>query len=266
MADVKWIKIVTDIFDNRKIRQIETLPDGDAIIVIWVKLLCLAGSINDEGKIYITEEIPYNDQTLAAQFSRPISTVRLAIDTFEKFGMINVIDNMLHISNWERYQNIEGMERIREQNRIRKQNQRKRESTKLLEVNDMSRDVSRDVAQQIRIDKSREDKIIRESKERKDTKVSSKTTQVKNVIPPTKEMVEQYISDKGYSIEADRFIDYYEANGWKVGKNKMKDWQATLRGWASRDKESKNAKDISTSKDSYGYAGKEEDFNKYLSK
>ena len=39
MADVKWIKLAVDMFDNRKIRQIETLPDGDGIIVIWVKLL-----------------------------------------------------------------------------------------------------------------------------------------------------------------------------------------------------------------------------------
>lgn len=39
MADVKWIKIATDIFDNRKIKQIEAMPKGEAIIVIWIKLI-----------------------------------------------------------------------------------------------------------------------------------------------------------------------------------------------------------------------------------
>ena len=107
MADVKWIKITTDIFENRKIRQIEFLPDGDAIIVIWVKLLCLAGNINDSGFIYLTKEIPYTDQMLATQFNRPLATVQLALKTFEQFGMIEIIDNVLHISNWEKDQSVD---------------------------------------------------------------------------------------------------------------------------------------------------------------
>lgn len=121
MADVKWIKLTTNIFENRKIRQIEGLPDGDAIIVIWVKLLCLAGNINDSGMVYFTKEIPYTDQMLATQFNRPLATIQLALKTFEQFEMLEVIDNVLHISNWEKYQNIEGMDKIREQNRLRQQ-------------------------------------------------------------------------------------------------------------------------------------------------
>lgn len=119
MADIKWIKLATDIFDNRKIRQIECLPDGDAIIVIWMKLLCLAGNINDNGYIYFTDEIPYTEQMLSTQFGRPINTIRLALETFERFGMIGVIDNILHIANWEKYQNVESLDKIREQNRVR---------------------------------------------------------------------------------------------------------------------------------------------------
>ena len=124
MSDVKWIKMATNIFDNRKIRQIESLPDGDAIIVIWMKLLCLAGNINDSGMVYFTKEIPYTEQMMATQFNRPLATVQMAMRTFEQFGMIEIINNVLHISNWEKYQNIEGMDKIREQNRIRKQKQR----------------------------------------------------------------------------------------------------------------------------------------------
>lgn len=127
MADVKWIKLATNIFDNRKIKQIETLPESDAIIVMWIKLLCLAGSINDNGCIYFTKEIPYTEQMLSTQFNMPLTTVQLALQTFEQFGMVEVIDDIVMISNWEKYQNVEGMEKIREQNRIRKQNQRLRE-------------------------------------------------------------------------------------------------------------------------------------------
>ncbi len=119
MADVKWIKLATNVFDNRKIRQIEILPDGDSIIVIWMKLLCLAGNINDKGLVYFTAEIPYTEQMLSTQFSRPLTTVQLALKTFQQFGMIDVVDDMIHISSWEKYQNIEGMEKIREQTRQR---------------------------------------------------------------------------------------------------------------------------------------------------
>ena len=126
MADVKWIKLASDIFDNRKIRQIEALPDGDAIIVIWIKLLCLAGNINDCGLIYFTKEIPYTEEMMATQFGRPLQTVKMALQVFKSFKMIEIERDILHIANWERYQNIDGMDRIREQNRIRKQKERER--------------------------------------------------------------------------------------------------------------------------------------------
>lgn len=137
MAEVKWIKMATDLFDNRKIRQIEALPDGDSIIVIWVKLLCLAGNINDSGLVYFTKEIPYTEQMLATQFNKPLSTIQLAMKTFEQFGMIEVVDNIFHISNWEKYQCVEKMNEIREYNRLAKQKSRAKQKL-LQDVNDMS--------------------------------------------------------------------------------------------------------------------------------
>ena len=115
MAEVKWIKITTDIFDNRKIKIIEKMPDGYAIIVVWVKLLCLAGTTNDGGQVYITQNIPYTDQTLATQFNMPLATIQLALTTFEQFEMIERVDNFLQITNWEKYQNVDKMEKLKEQ-------------------------------------------------------------------------------------------------------------------------------------------------------
>ena len=119
MADVKWIKVATKVFDNRKIRQIEKMPEGDTIIVIWFKLLCLAGNINDNGMIYFTEEMPYTDEMLATEFNRPTQIIKLALNVFQKFKMIELIDDVLYISSWEKYQNIEGLEKIREQTKKR---------------------------------------------------------------------------------------------------------------------------------------------------
>ena len=118
MSEVKWIKIAADIFDNRKIKQIETLPKGDSIIIIWFKLLCLAGNINDNGSVYLTKEIPYTEQMLASQFNRPIAIVQVSLRTFEQFGMIETSSGFLKISNWGKYQNTSKLSEIREYNRL----------------------------------------------------------------------------------------------------------------------------------------------------
>lgn len=129
MSDVKWIKLSTEIFDNRKIRQIESMPDGDALVVIWLKLLILAGEINDGGCVYFTRDIPFTDQLLATQFNRPLATIQLALQTFQRFGMIEIINDLILVSNWEKYQNIDGLEKIREQTRNRVRNYRQRQLT-----------------------------------------------------------------------------------------------------------------------------------------
>lgn len=130
MAEVKWIKIVTDIFDDEKMLLIDGLPEHDAIIVIWFKLLCLAGKQNNGGVFMISDKIAYTDEMLATIFHRPLNTVRLALKTFEKYGMIEIIDNTITIPNWSKHQNLESIEQAREA--TRKRVQRYREKQRLL--------------------------------------------------------------------------------------------------------------------------------------
>lgn len=119
MADVKWIKLATGLPDNRKIKQIRKLPDGNTIALMWVFLMCLAGETNDEGMVYFTPEIPYTDEMLADEFDMDINTIRLGITTFQKFGMIEVIDKIICLSSWEKWQATDGLAVIREQTRKR---------------------------------------------------------------------------------------------------------------------------------------------------
>lgn len=135
MGDVKWIKIAIDVFDNRKIKQIEAMPEGDAIVVIWFKILCLAGKINDMGMVRFSEEIPYTEQLLATEFNKPLQIVQLALSVFQKFEMIEVIDDVIQVSNWEKYQNTDEMEKLKEQNRERQRKFKAKKKQKLLESN-----------------------------------------------------------------------------------------------------------------------------------
>lgn len=110
MADVKWIKIVTDIFDDEKILLIEQMPEPDTIIVVWFKLLCLAGKQNNSGVFMINERIPYTEEMLASVFRRPLNTVRMALKTFSEFGMVEIINGAITIPNWGKHQTLDKIE------------------------------------------------------------------------------------------------------------------------------------------------------------
>jgi predicted phage replisome organizer len=125
MPEIRWIKIVTDMFANRKIKQIEKMPDADSILVIWLKILCLAGTVNENGLLLFTRGTPYTQEMMASDFNRPIETIRLALTTFEKFGMIETVSGVYCVLNWEKYQNADGMAKIREQTRRRVEKYRK---------------------------------------------------------------------------------------------------------------------------------------------
>lgn len=127
MADVKWIKIVTDIFDDEKIKYIETLPNGDTTIVIWFRILCLAGKSNSNGSLMMTDRIAYTDEMLASIFKRDIKVIQFAIATFEKLGMVELMDNRLYLTNWEKHQSIDKLEKIRENTRKRVANHRQKQ-------------------------------------------------------------------------------------------------------------------------------------------
>lgn len=216
--DVRWIKLDINVFDNRKIRQIEKMPEGDALIVIWVKLLILAGTVNDGGLVYFTRDIPYTDQLLANQFDRPLATIQLALKVFEQFGMIERTDELIHVTNWERYQNIDGLEKIREQNRLAAQRYRER---KKLSSHDASHDEEMTVTSHHETDKNREDK--------------NRTDKSKRFTPPTLEEVDAYCRERQNGINAQHFLDYYQARGWELRPGqKVKDWKACIRTWEQR--------------------------------
>ena len=228
MADIKWIKLSTDLFNNRKIRMIESMPEGDALVVIWLKILVLAGNTNDNGVIYFTPDIPYTEQMLATEFGRPLNIIQLALNTFQRFGMIDIVNNFIQISNWEKYQNVDGLEKVREQTRNRVAAFRERQKV-LIECNATSNATVTDgnaTDKDIDIDKD-----IYKEKENKEKEKRYRFT------PPTYEEVKQYCKERNNNIDPEQFIAFYESKGWKVGNQPMKNWKSAIVTWEKRDKE-----------------------------
>ena len=131
------------MFDDEKIRLIQAVPESDAIIVIWIRVLVLAGKTNDDGLIYIQRNMPYTEEMLATLFNKNVNTVRLALTTLENFGMIDLgKDGLIIISNWEKHQNIEGMDKVRLQNAERNRKYREKKKRMALEQGYEASDVS----------------------------------------------------------------------------------------------------------------------------
>lgn len=177
-TDVKWVKLTTDMFDNRKIRYIRSLPEGNNIVLVWIMLLTLAGRCNRSGWIYLTDTVPYTPQMVAAELGFDVNIITLALNVFENLEMILPGENGdFAIKNWEEYQSSDRMDEIREQNRIRKQNQRSRQ--KLLmsrdshvtvtsevtgrHVVDTDKDIDREIDKEIDIDREIDRDIERDS-------------------------------------------------------------------------------------------------------
>lgn len=234
---VKWIKIVTDIFDDEKILMIETLPERDTIIVIWFKLLCLAGKQNNSA-VFQMGHMPYTDEMFATIFRRPLNTVRLALKTFEQFGMIEVIHDTVTIPNWEKHQSLDAYEMSKEKTRQRVAAHRERQ--KALVESNVTSNVTGGVTVTAcnGIDKNREDKN-REEEIRGDV--------IKEAAPPKPKRhkygyYEQVLlTDQDYQRLTEEFphdyseriarLDEYIASTGKKYKNHL----ATIRSWARKE-------------------------------
>lgn len=169
MSDVKWIKIVTNIFDDEKILLIESLPESDSIIVIWFKLLCLAGKQNNSGVFMLNDRIPYTEEMLSTIFRRPLNTVRLALATFEKYEMIVISNGTITIPNWEKHQNLDALEKQKAKNRERVAAYRARQ--KLIAAGDECNDYSNETVTQSNDVEEEGERDIEEDKKEKEKRI-----------------------------------------------------------------------------------------------
>lgn len=119
MAKVEWVKIYTEMLDNKKIGKIRRLPKGDTYFTIWVYCILIAGKSNKEGRLYQTENCPYSIEELALDYNFEKEMVTNAVEMFLKNDMIEEELGIISIKNWGEYQNVEGLDLIRKQNRER---------------------------------------------------------------------------------------------------------------------------------------------------
>ena len=255
MAEVKWIKIVTNIFDDEKIRYIEKLPDGNSMIVLWFKILCLAGKSNSDGFLMLTDKIAYTDEMLTAIFGCSTNLLKVSLNLFQSLGMIEIIDNKIYLTNWERHQNVKALEEMREKTRKRVAEHRKNKQLKECNNNVTLQETDGNVTSNVfcSISNSISNSNI-DSLDNKDTSIDSINNNNTN-IPKNKEEFNKYgeygwvkLKPSQYdklkadfpSVDIDNQIklldEYVQSNG---NKNKYKDFNLVIRrsirdGWFTK--------------------------------
>lgn len=123
MIKLSWVKFYMDFFDDARVQVIETMPDADAIYSVWFKLLAFVGKQNSNGVFLIhtggdAEDLPITEEVISTVTHRPITTVRLALSTFERLGLIERVDGVYAYTDWDRLvdqQRLRSLEERREQ-------------------------------------------------------------------------------------------------------------------------------------------------------
>ena len=260
MSDVKWIKICVDIFDDEKILLIENLQKADSILVIWFKLLCLAGKQNNSGVFVTKNGIPYTEEMLATIFRRKQSIVKLALKTFEELGMVEIINNAVTVPNWGKHQNIDQLEA--KKNYMRKYMSEYREKQKKLtcKTNSKTKVSSTDIDKEIDIDidKDKDKDIKKEIYKEKECPASQNPTptrhkygEYQNVLLSDEELEKlkaEFPDDWQSRIEN---LSEYIASSGKSYKSHL----ATIRKWSKAD--------VKKQTDNYPAKSNKNKFNNY---
>ena len=226
-----WMKLKESFMTSDTIDYFMEQPDGANYVVLY-QLLCLK-TINTGGRLsrQIGEIIiPYDVSKIQRDckwFSA--DTVRVALKLYQAVGLIyEDVDGTLVLTD---HKNLVGSET---DYALQKKNQR--ESPPQLPpagVDNVHSDVHQNVHTDIEIDIRDRDKRLEIDKDI-DIKAPKARPRTK-FQKPTLEEIQNYCRERGNSVDAVRFFDYYTANGWRVGKNPMKDWTAAVRTWEKND-------------------------------
>ena len=249
MAEVKWIKLKVGMFDGMSFKKIKKAKIGgesfrDKLTAVWFELMDFAGKCNHDGAFISPKEIPFTDLAdIAMMIDREEEELKLCMNFFINEGMVSVVDDIYMLSAWMECQNVDGLEKIKEQNRIRQKEwyDRQKAIAKPNVRSNVRPNVSITQPNALDIDKEKELELDNKS-------VCDKR---KRFSPPTLDDVTAYCQERNNGVDPQRFIDYYTANGWKVGKNPMKDWKATVRTWERNNTQTTAQKDRSYDVDDF---------------
>ena len=227
MSDNKkyyYLRLKDNFFDSDELKILESMKDGYLYSNILLKLYLR--SLKNDGKLVVNERIPYNAEMLASVTGHQVGTIKQALSMFKELGLIEVLENgaiyMLDIQNFIGKGSTEADRQRLYDRRISEE----RKQNKLTQSRNL-KEICKKSTPEIEIELEKDIEIEKEIH----SSAKSTTTKRKRFEKPTLSQITQYCLERNNNVNAEQFYDYYESNGWKVGKNSMKDWKAAVRTW-----------------------------------
>lgn len=238
MSDNKkyyYLRLKDNFFDSDELKILESMKDGYLYSNILLKLYLR--SLKNDGKLVVNDRIPYNAEMLASVTGHQVGTIKQALSMFKELGLIEILENgaiyMLDIQNFIGKGSTEADRQRLYDRRISDERKQKKltQSRNLEEILEKS-------TQEIEIELEKDIEIEKEIH----SSAKSTTTKRKRFEKPSISDIKQYCIERNNNVNAEQFYDYYESNGWKVGKNSMKDWKAAVRTWERSEYRKPNSK------------------------
>lgn len=136
MNNVKWVKLCTDIFSNRKVKILLKERDGDTFFRVWIQLITIAGECNRSGGLFLNDNKPFTLKELAKIIGKTEKKFEKILTKMIELGMITYEQNTYIIKNWGKYQSIDKLEKMRIDNneRQRRYRERKKEKSNVMQM------------------------------------------------------------------------------------------------------------------------------------
>lgn len=235
MSDVKWIKLMVNTFTDEKIRYIRTLPNGAEMVLMWLWLLCLCGKSNSGGYVMMTDTLPYNPDILASTFDVDIKLVQFALSTFQNLRMIEIENDSIYITNWEKYQSLGKLEAKKKYDREyqrKKREQKKLENKVKMIVSDENRIKSYDYRTTVVNDFYDNRSIDIDIEE--DIEIDKDISNYNNKENPSISEVERFIKDNGLQLDANDTYHYFSTTGWKNWQDITIQWDLEVKQYLKK--------------------------------
>lgn len=212
-----WLKLHKDFFQRKEIKRLRKIAGGDTYTIIYLKMLLR--SIMSDGKLYFDGLEDDFSSELALDLDEKEENVQITIQYLLKSGLLEMCsDEEYYLPDTKNSTGCETAAASRMRRCRAKKDKLERNN-----VTPMLQNGYGEIEKEIEIEKELEIEL--------DTKANKSPTKAKRFVKPTLSEIEQYCIERNNNINAEQFYDYYESNGWKVGKNSMKDWKAAVRTW-----------------------------------
>lgn len=212
-----WLKLHKDFFQRKEIKRLRKIAGGDTYTIIYLKMLLR--SIMSDGKLYFDGLEDDFASELALDLDEKEENVQITIQYLLKSGLLEMCSD-------EEYYLPDTKDSTGCETAAASRMRRCRAKKEQLEHNNVTRMLQSGYGE-----KEKELEKDKEIEKEIDSSAKSTTTKRKRFEKPTLSQITQYCLERNNCVNAEQFYDYYESNGWKVGKNAMKDWKACVRTW-----------------------------------